>query len=1365
MSIIVPRGTPAVIPGDSRAIILDREQPLRIMKVTPDGHGGVYVYAIAAPKQGNKEAPRGLGKELQPGEVSPAIEATPEELAKRGLPAEHPEGPNPKSAPGTPQAPTPAPSQPEAPPTQAPEPSAPEKPTESSPKIPHPEEKAIGKKEAAKAAHLETAKAEPIADAEAEVDELIAKKASHALIASHLEAIAHGPKVESIPDEHAREEISMFLRDIADKFRRGKAVTAMVELREEGKKHGLTKQEKAGSTITFDDTKHDDVGGTLKNGEKAVVIRPGHSQKRKDGSTVQLDRPVVRKSSEQETKKEEPTPEAPAAKKAAPVKAAPVKHAAPAKKAAPVKKAAPAKKAVPEAKKLVPQSEAKEGDHVKDSPKHIQVGDSLVFSDGSEHEVARIDKKNGRYHFYDKEGKELDENGTILGKAANSKVEWKKGKGAPLTESIQVDPGKPLPKKLLSPPTGKFGAAKDPGTSGDGYAPGGQWGHYGAAGVLMRAPGKDGEPRFLLVQRGPGVNHNKGLWQLPGGALDSKENPYQGASRETIEEVGAHPSYVEGLTPIGEHVYDGGHGWKYTTIAADAPHTFEPKVDGTETGDAKWFTADELRQMADEGKLTGNTKKTLLQMVSEFEPHKGKEDEPKVDLSKKLVKDLRQMAADRGIKIPSGAKKADIIKLLEGGGKSPEAPSVAVKEKAATLADLKAEAKSLGLKHPASIKKADLQQLIQDHKDGKIPATPAKPPGPLFKIEKAPAGVKKTLDWQGQSDWKYQPADAKAVILSGGPENAAKLWYPAFKAELAKRAWEEHGRTLGSAGISDVKLQALFKSQGSGKSLSEIWADISPRFLTHNDELESKTVEQLKVIGKQHGMYVTHGLKKDELIHAIRQAIAHARHVDKQEKLHKAQKAAEKLEKLKEEAKERGIPLEMLTGEWGSFKKVGPQGGSNPGGIYEAPDGSRWYIKSQKSSEHAGNEALASSLYREAGIEAPEVFLGAHAPGLGDHQTATRIVDNPQSDLREKIKEGDKKYLDRIFEGFAMDAWMANWDVAGLNFDNIVSSNGEPVRIDAGGALIFRAQGTPKGDAFGPVVTEWDTYQDPTSNRTVAQLYRTITQEQIQESARKLEKLTPSAIKKLVAQHGLDPSIATTLIERRADLLSRAGMPLFEHGAVEGDKAHHAVSVHFGHMIDRLVADFDFSPEKASKARDAFGHYQGSGYGPINRSYLDKNTPANSYLISETDAMEEVFKHSRTTEDIIVYRGERNPSRSFAPGVWSLVGGMEGMEWTFPPFSSTSTEEHVAHGFADAGTEYKDKNPTAQPTIMKVRVPKGTPAVGLAHTGKSADVSVTHYEREVVLGPGTRYRVVTDHGVDSKGVRHLDVEVVLAEQK
>lgn len=93
-----------------------------------------------------------------------------------------------------------------------------------------------------------------------------------------------------------------------------------------------------------------------------------------------------------------------------------------------------------------------------------------------------------------------------------------------------------------------------------------RWGRYGAAGLLLRAPGERG-PVVLLQHRAPWSHHGD-TWGLPGGARDSHETAMQTALREAEEEAGVHAGEVmlraERLTSAVSH------GWSYTTVIADA---------------------------------------------------------------------------------------------------------------------------------------------------------------------------------------------------------------------------------------------------------------------------------------------------------------------------------------------------------------------------------------------------------------------------------------------------------------------------------------------------------------------------------------------------------------------------------------------------------------------------------------------------------------------------------------------------------------------------------------------------------------------------------------------------------------------------
>ena len=221
------------------------------------------------------------------------------------------------------------------------------------------------------------------------------------------------------------------------------------------------------------------------------------------------------------------------------------------------------------------------------------------------------------------------------------------------------------------------------------------------------------------------------------------------------------------------------------------------------------------------------------------------------------------------------------------------------------------------------------------------------------------------------------------------------------------------------------------------------------------------------------------------------------------------------------------------------WKKVGGQMGSNVGGTYEDKNGNQYYVKIPKSPSHAQNESLASALYREAGIEAVEVSLGF---SNGELRTISPLIPNSSTDLQTKLD--DAEYMKKLQEGFAVDAWLANWDVAGLSYDNVITdSNGDPVRVDPGGALMWRAQGAPKGKMFGDKVNEIDSLRDPDLNPTSAEVFGSMTDEDISNSAAKLVGVTPERIDSIVDSIVTDPNEAATLKERlkkrRDDLLKR----------------------------------------------------------------------------------------------------------------------------------------------------------------------------------------------------------------------------------
>lgn len=204
-------------------------------------------------------------------------------------------------------------------------------------------------------------------------------------------------------------------------------------------------------------------------------------------------------------------------------------------------------------------------------------------------------------------------------------------------------PAGSIPKQAVLPPAtavkgqtrfpdaggrpGLLKKSKNPGVSGDGWTTlpdgsRGPWGKYGAAGLLLRHRGSDGVDRFLMVQRGPGIS-DPGKWQFPGGAIDSNETPFEGATREVLEELGFKPSDLATGLVHGYHESAVPGGWKYTSIAATVPTQVKPDLSThharMETADAKWMTLDEIEALDKQGTLLkplakGELKKNVVSL-------------------------------------------------------------------------------------------------------------------------------------------------------------------------------------------------------------------------------------------------------------------------------------------------------------------------------------------------------------------------------------------------------------------------------------------------------------------------------------------------------------------------------------------------------------------------------------------------------------------------------------------------------------------------------------------------------------------------------------------------------------------------------
>jgi len=115
-----------------------------------------------------------------------------------------------------------------------------------------------------------------------------------------------------------------------------------------------------------------------------------------------------------------------------------------------------------------------------------------------------------------------------------------------------------------------------------------RWGHFGAAGALFVVREPTG-PVVMLQQRST-FAHEGGTWSIPGGALDEGEAPFDGAMRESDEEVGSPP---EPTRLLGSYVFAPADDWSYTTVVVEVGARFGAALN-FETASVDWVRPDEV---------------------------------------------------------------------------------------------------------------------------------------------------------------------------------------------------------------------------------------------------------------------------------------------------------------------------------------------------------------------------------------------------------------------------------------------------------------------------------------------------------------------------------------------------------------------------------------------------------------------------------------------------------------------------------------------------------------------------------------------------------------------------------------------------
>ncbi|MBA2368986.1 MAG: hypothetical protein H0V82_08195 [Candidatus Protochlamydia sp.] len=122
------------------------------------------------------------------------------------------------------------------------------------------------------------------------------------------------------------------------------------------------------------------------------------------------------------------------------------------------------------------------------------------------------------------------------------------------------------------------------------------------------------------------------------------------------------------------------------------------------------------------------------------------------------------------------------------------------------------------------------------------------------------------------------------------------------------------------------------------------------------------------------------------------------------------------------------------------------------------------------------------------------VMLSAYIPGNTKELYA--YINEYPSLQNERLEEVQTL----VQKNFVADCLLANWDVVGMNYDNIrIDVNTKKVwRVDNGSGLDYRAQGLKKEPQFfNATIIEFEGFRNPQINPSAANIFGTITDKEI----------------------------------------------------------------------------------------------------------------------------------------------------------------------------------------------------------------------------------------------------------------------------
>ena len=164
--------------------------------------------------------------------------------------------------------------------------------------------------------------------------------------------------------------------------------------------------------------------------------------------------------------------------------------------------------------------------------------------------------------------------------------------------------------------------------------------------------------------------------------------------------------------------------------------------------------------------------------------------------------------------------------------------------------------------------------------------------------------------------------------------------------------------------------------------------------------------------------------------------------------------------------------------------------GSTGAALRTLPSGKRVVVKrggfaGGNPEAHINNEFDMNRYLNELGVGVPNASM------VEERGRPTMLTDYEEG--ARPISTDDKK---RLREGVVPQALIGNWDVLGMEMDNVLRRPDNTLSyVDVGGAGPYRAQGAPKGEAFGSEVGELQSFQ-----QHMPSIYGNLTQQELGQS-------------------------------------------------------------------------------------------------------------------------------------------------------------------------------------------------------------------------------------------------------------------------